>query len=247
MENEFLREFLSTKKDGFDEVFQKISTEKGVSFQTSTIGVDLTYAYMHLFCQRIINDIANQNARKLTLLDVGSQFSFISFAANFCNVVSLEPRASRHNIVFPGFFSIEFVKGEAQKIPFPNNVFDIVTSFHAIEHFGLGRYGDTYDYYGDQKGIQEFARVLSPSGILITAVPVARESEIEFNGQRKYNPDDFKKIVQSTGLEIVEQYIVYVPGTRFDGIVVGETKTIHDYDETFTPPVMISISRKKKD
>lgn len=245
MEIESLKNFLETKSDNFNDIFQKISLEKGVSFHSSTIGIDLTYAYMHLVAQRIIYDIVNKNSSKLSLLDIGSQFSFISFAANFCNVVSLEPRSPSHNIFVPGFFSIEFVKGEAQSMPFPDNLFSIVTSFHAIEHFGLGRYGDTYDYFGDQKGIREFCRVLSPGGFMITGVPASKKSTIEFNGQRKYNPEDFNKMALNDDLELINQYIVYVPGSRADGIVIGNIKTIYEFEESFTPPVLISIFRKK--
>lgn len=244
MENKFLEDFLKTKTEDFIEIFKKISLEKGVSFQTSSISVDLTYAYMHLFCQRIISDIAKQNSRKLSLLDVGSQFSFLSFAANFFNVVSLEPRVSNQNISCPGFFSIEYINGEAQKMPFSDNMFDVVTSLHAIEHFGLGRYGDSYDYFGDQRGISEFYRVLSPTGILITAVPASQASEIEFNNQRRYKPDDFNKIVLQHNFEMIDQYIVYVPGTRGDGAIVGNISTIQEYNQSFTPPVLISVLRK---
>jgi len=246
VENNFIDQFLETKSVEFEDYFQNISYEKGVSFQNSNIGIDLAYAYMHLFCQKIISDIASQNGRKLLLLDVGSQFSFISFAANFFNVVALEPRASSHNIFFPELFSIEFIRGEAQKIPAQDSVFDIVTSLHAIEHFGLGRYGDTYDYFGDQRGISELCRVLSPTGILITAVPASKRSEIEFNGQRKYNPEDFNKILLKKDIEIIGQFISYVPGTRHDGMAVGDLNSISDYNESFTPPVLITICRKKR-
>jgi SAM-dependent methyltransferase len=236
--------FLRTREGDFKDVFcDSIDGEK-IQFQTGEIGIDWTYATMHFACQGILKSIYDQNRDRLSLLDVGSQFSFISFASSFFDVVMLEPRSQKVSLIIDGICSLQGVPGEAQHLPFKDSTFNIVTSLHAIEHFGLGRYGDKLDYFGDQKGIKEFSRVLSPGGVLITAVPAASRSSIEFNGQRLYSPKDFEEIVSSTGLVKMNSVISYVAGSRTDGIVVGEETTINDYPSHYTPPVLISVYQK---
>ena len=62
-----------------------------------------------------------------------------------------------------------------------------LSSLHAIEHFGLGRYGDHVDPSAWFKGMRSLARVLSPGGNLYLSVPVGHE-RLEFNGQRIFAP-----------------------------------------------------------
>ena len=136
------------------------------------------------------------------------------------------------------------ILGEAQDLPVQDNSFDYVTSFHAIEHFGLGRYGDTLDYFGDQKGIKEFSRVLKPGGFLITGVPTSKKSTIEFNGQRKYFYKDFDKIVEQTGLKKHQGLISYHPGVFDNGTLFAPVESIQNYPEHYTPPVYIAVYKK---
>jgi len=62
-----------------------------------------------------------------------------------------------------------------------------LSSLHAVEHFGLGRYGDKVDSAGWFKGMRSLARILAPGGRLYLSVPVGRE-RVEFNGQRIFDP-----------------------------------------------------------
>ena len=41
---------------------------------------------------------------------------------------------------------------------------DSISSLHAIEHFGLGRYGDPIDYYGHIKAISNITKMLKKMG-----------------------------------------------------------------------------------
>jgi len=239
MKEKNLLNFLETKEDNFKDVFNQSIDEKKIQFQESNIGIDWTYTMMHFVAQNILLSICNKTSKRNLLLDVGSQFSFISFASSFFDVVCVEPRIQEKNINIPNVCNITTISGEAQKLPIENERIDVITSLHAIEHFGLGRYGDTLDYFGDQKGILEFARVLSPNGFLLTAVPASKKSKIEFNSQRIYNPDDFDDIIKNSGLTKQQGLISYVEGT------LGTEKTIESYPEHFTPPVYIAVYKKE--
>ena len=62
---------------------------------------------------------------------------------------------------------------------------DSLSCLHAIEHFGLGRYGDPIDLYGHQKGFESLSALLKPGGILYFSVPVGPE-RIDFNANRVF-------------------------------------------------------------
>jgi len=239
-----IESFLETAKNySFFDIFSKSISNTGILQKKSDIGIDWTYAMMHLFVQRIVVDLLDGKSRK-SLLDVGSMFSFVSFASTFYDVTYLEPRISNLVIDLPGVCKISGFKGEAQSLAFSDGQFNVVTSLHAIEHFGLGRYGDEIDYFGDYKGVIEFARVLSSGGSLVTAVPAAISSRLEFNSQRVYAPEDFDRIISEAGLKKEFGLIVYPPGHHPSGIVAGDTKTLEYFPVTNTPPVYICVSRK---
>ena len=63
---------------------------------------------------------------------------------------------------------------------------DSLSCLHALEHFGLGRYGDPIDAEGYAKGFEVLTRMLKPSGILYLSVPIGSE-RVEFNGQRVFS------------------------------------------------------------
>ena len=66
------------------------------------------------------------------------------------------------------------------------NNYDSVSSLHALEHFGVGRYNDPIDYYGYQKAINNIYKILKPGGIFYFSVPIGVQ-RIEFNAHRVFS------------------------------------------------------------
>jgi SAM-dependent methyltransferase len=66
------------------------------------------------------------------------------------------------------------------------NFCDSVSCLHAIEHFGLGRYGDNLDYYGHLKGLENIYKLLKPGGKLYLSVPIGPQ-RIEFDAHRVFS------------------------------------------------------------
>lgn len=245
--NQHMSMFLQTKEKNMHDYFENSILEGKISFQTSNIPFDWTYASMHLASQQLLLQITQDTPDRIqNLVDVGSQFSFVSFAAAFFNVTYVEPRVESQRIYQSGLCNITKCAGEAQKMPFESNTFDCVTSLHAIEHFGLGRYGDTLDYHGDQRGIKEFARVICKNGHALLAVPAAKKSKIDFNGQRKYNPVDFDQIATDSGLTKVFSALAYPPFSFSDGSIcsINVIDALNRFPEHFTPPVYIGLYKK---
>ena len=59
---------------------------------------------------------------------------------------------------------------------------------NAIEHFGLGRYGDPIDYDGWKKALNEFAKKVTLDGTLILSVPCGNKDLLMFNAHRIFTP-----------------------------------------------------------
>ena len=63
---------------------------------------------------------------------------------------------------------------------------DSLSCLHALEHFGLGRYGDPINIEGHRDGFRNLARILRRNGMLYLSVPIGPE-RIDFNGHRVLN------------------------------------------------------------
>ncbi|MEJ2170231.1 MAG: DUF268 domain-containing protein, partial [Desulfobacterales bacterium] len=75
------------------------------------------------------------------------------------------------------------------------NYCDSVSSLHAIEHFGLGRYGDTLDYNGHVKGLNSIHGLLKQGGKFYLSVPIGPQ-RIEFNAHRVFSVKYLIELIQ---------------------------------------------------
>jgi hypothetical protein len=75
-----------------------------------------------------------------------------------------------------------------------------VSSLHAAEHFGLGRYSDPIDPDACFKFMSSLQNVLAHGGKLYFSVPIGRE-RVEFNAHRIFNPETI--LQQFAKLELV--------------------------------------------
>ncbi len=77
---------------------------------------------------------------------------------------------------------------DAKKLSLPDNEFDMVISLSALEHFGLGRYGDEFDLDADKKAFAEMIRIAKPNGhIIFTTTITNAQPAVVFNAHRIYN------------------------------------------------------------
>ena len=202
----------SKEKNNFVDYFKDKPILSDISFDTNNINkAGWTYIYQDINAFKILSNLRLKNPDvNFQLLDVGSRFDSVIFFATQMSTTFLEARGKEGS--FPDL-NIKFIKGEAQNILVKDNSFNIITSLHALEHFGLGRYGDTIDYYGDQKSLKEFKRVLAPGGLLILSVPACRDYCIKFNEGRFYSPDVVDAMLESAGFSIQKRYFIFPYGT----------------------------------
>ena len=115
-------------------------------------------------------------------VDIGSRIDgFVAHVAAFrkIEVVDLRPMSTWiPNIIFK---QADFMHNNLNLI----NYCDSVSSLHAIEHFGLGRYGDKLDYSGHLKGLNNIYRMLKEGGKFYFSVPIGKQ-RIEFNAHRVF-------------------------------------------------------------
>lgn len=71
---------------------------------------------------------------------------------------------------------------------------DSVSCLHAIEHFGLGRYGDPIDCDGHIKGVNNLVKILQVGGILYISLPIGGRDQVFFNAHRIFHPKSILEI-----------------------------------------------------
>ena len=69
-----------------------------------------------------------------------------------------------------------------------------MSCLHALEHFGLGRYGDKLDPDGYLKGLRNMLEMLAPGGRFYLSAPIGRQ-RIEFNAHRVFSVDYLIKLL----------------------------------------------------
>ena len=149
-------------------------------------------------------------------IDVGSRIDgFVTHLLTFMPVTVLDLRPLTSSV--PG---LNFVRGDATNLAgFADGSVDSISSLSAVEHFGLGRYGDQVDPDGWHKAALALQRVLHPGGRLYFAVPVGRE-RLCFNAHRIFSPT---RILDAFGdLKLMSFAAVGDSGQMLAGVGAGE-------------------------
>lgn len=135
------------------------------------------------------------------VVDVGSRIDgFVSHILTYREIEVFDIRDFVSTIDELKFRKIDMMNPEEAPIHYA----DCVTSLHAIEHFGLGRYGDPVTTDGWKLGIQSIFRILTYGGTLLMAVPISGKQRIEFDAHRVFSPTTIIEFCQETGFELVE-------------------------------------------
>jgi len=116
-------------------------------------------------------------------VDVGSRIDgFVAHIASFRSIQVLDIRPLSCNIQ-----NITFVQADLMG-ELSNNLVgccDSLSCLHALEHFGLGRYGDPVRLDGYLFGLENLYRILKQHGKFYFSVPIGPQ-RIEFNAHRVF-------------------------------------------------------------
>jgi hypothetical protein len=137
------------------------------------------YFHQDLLVAQLIHD-----ARPARHVDVGSRVDgFVAHVASYRQVDVLDIRAvdsSPQNIRF------HRVDVSADVSEFAACT-DSLSCLHALEHFGLGRYGDDLDPEGWSKGFDNLGIMLEDGGRLYLSLPLGQWQRVEFDAHRVFS------------------------------------------------------------
>jgi len=137
--------------------------------------------YIDYECGFTADNIKKLQPKKIC--DVGSYRHFILGMLSYYSVTTVD---IRNRMPSP---NNEFaVICDAKNLNLQDDEFDMVISLSALEHFGLGRYGDEFDLDADKKAFDEMIRVVKPNGhIIVTTTITNAQPSIVFNAHRIYD------------------------------------------------------------
>ncbi len=136
--------------------------------------------------------------RPASHLDVGSRIDgFVSHLLTFMDVDVVDIRPLRSQVS-----GVMFLQDDGATLGgLATGSRASVSSLHAVEHFGLGRYGDPVDPYACFRAMRALARVLAPGGHLYFSVPVGRP-RVCFNAHRVFAPERILREMSDAGLDL---------------------------------------------
>jgi len=155
--------------------------------------------YVDFECSFAADNIASLNPKNI--LDIGSYRHFIIGLLAYYKVTTVDVRKRR---VLSKNETV--LTNDAKNLPIPDNSFDMALSLCAIEHFGLGRYGDDIDLSADRIAVENIKRFIKPGGHFVFTTHITKGHPfIAFNAHRVYNYDMIRELC--SGLELVNEKI----------------------------------------
>ena len=127
-------------------------------------------------------------------IDVGSRIDgFVAHVASFRDIEVLDIRPLALSL--PG---IAFLQRDVTSLDSSYNaITDSLSCLHALEHFGLGRYGDPVDYDGWRKGLDGLTEMLEAGGTLYLSVPTGEPQRVEFNTHRVFSLPYLRDVLEA--------------------------------------------------
>lgn len=77
-----------------------------------------------------------------------------------------------------------------------------ISCLHAIEHMGLGRYGDPINAYGHYVAISNLSKLVAEDGNLYLSFPIGKKSRIVYNAHRIISLSECKQIFRVNKLSV---------------------------------------------
>lgn len=135
-------------------------------------------------------------------IDIGSSIEgFVAHVASFRSIEVYDFRAltdtGHPNIIFKQLDLMDTANVEA-------NSCDSLSCLHAIEHFGLGRYGDPINPCGHIEGFKNLLKMLTPDGTLYISFPIGDVDKVYFNAHRVFAPKSILDWQSDVAIKVVK-------------------------------------------
>ncbi len=151
-------------------------------------------------------------------IDVGSRIDgFIAHLLSFMNVTVIDVRPLISKVDGLSFIQRDMMTNVGAH----GLSSDSVSCLHALEHFGLSRYGDPFDWSGWKKGLRNLSSLVNDGGRLYLSVPIGIQT-VEFNAHRIFDPKMFVNEVEKLGLSLHEFSYIDDYGDFHEGVDVND-------------------------
>ena len=167
------------------------------------------YFWQDLLVARWIHE-----AEPLKHVDIGSRVDgFVAHIASFREIEVFDVRPVTTRIPGVSFTLADMMESNNIKSLIVGGGYcDSLSCLHALEHFGLGRYGDPIDPGGYQHGLANMAQLLRPGGTFYLSTPIGQE-RVEFNANWVFDPRNILSCCENVGMKLKKLTII----TSIDG------------------------------
>ncbi len=157
-------------------------------------------------------------AQPETHVDVGSRVDgFVAHVAAFREIEVVDIRPVTTKIPGVRFRQADLMSDRTEM----HGCCDSLSCLHALEHFGLGRYGDPVDPRGYEQGLQNMARLLRIQGIFYLSVPIGIE-RVEFNAHRVFDPRTIVQLATRQSLQLLSLTVIHPGGKVEETLTTSE-------------------------
>ena len=182
--------------------FQKLGGKvSAVNMQLMDINSKSGTVRGHYFHQDLLVARYIYESNPVRHIDIGSRVDgFVAHVASYREIEVLDIR----DLEDSGHPNIKFFKKDLMaRVEEDYEITDSISCLHAIEHFGLGRYGDKVSPDGHIKGLINIVSMLKKNGMLYVSFPIGSCSEVHFNAHRIFEPTEVLFWVKDLGLTLV--------------------------------------------
>lgn len=162
------------------------------------------------FWQDLLVARAIHAAKPVKHVDIGSRVDgFVAHVASFREIEVFDVRPISTAVPGVVFRQADLMNPTSLSTTEGGGYCDSLSCLHAIEHFGLGRYGDPVNPQGYQRGIANMAQLLQLGGTFYLSTPIGQE-RVEFNANWVFDPRSIVRCAEAAGMTL-QKLIVITP------------------------------------
>ena len=123
------------------------------------------------------------------------------------------------------------------------NYSTLLPSLYALEHFGLGRYGDLIEPKGFEQGFANMATLLKENGMFYLSVPIGIE-RVEFNANYVFDPRVIVNLAVENSLRLSALKVIR-QGDRIDELAPDEVQLSNLASQRYTLGIFTFVKSTK--
>lgn len=166
------------------------------------------------FWQDLLVARAIHLAKPIKHVDIGSRVDgFVAHVASFRDIEVIDVRSISTAVPGVVFRQADLMNPAPLLTDTRGGYCDSLSCLHALEHFGLGRYGDPINPQGYQCGIDNMAQLLQPGGIFYLSTPIGQE-RVEFNANWVFDPRSILRCAEAAGMMLLKLTVITPDGQQ---------------------------------